>query len=231
MWPPPISVPPRYSKTGAAYEPEVVFLGRGFTRRAEEPDGREVLLGHGAPRAPCPYQRGDDAQYRDPSFPHEAHERGLRGSACMEGHRRAVQEARVDEPRTHHPADARGPGNDVLRVNVLVEVSVHPALERRDVGPGNRLRGSCRSRGEEYVRDLIGRGNVGFALVVVRQDVLPRQVAALEFLGVDDDGARFASESFERLAHLGVESELAPAAPIARDRDRGAGAADRHPPS
>ena len=61
------------------------------------------------------------------------------GGVVVERDGGAIDQARIDEPRPHHPAQVGGPRDHVAFVDVVVVVAVHRALEWCGVRPGNRL--------------------------------------------------------------------------------------------
>ena len=44
-----------------------------------------------------------------------------------------------NQPRPHHPAHVRRPDQHIPGLDILVEVRIHRALDRRGLGPGNGL--------------------------------------------------------------------------------------------
>ena len=119
-------------------EQVVLDVGR-LASGTEAADGAPVEPGHAAGALPAAHQAGHHAEHRDPRVLDELAELAAGGRTVEQGDRRAVDQRGVDQPRPHHPADAGGPGRDVAGADVLMQVAVNRTLDRRRVGPGDRL--------------------------------------------------------------------------------------------
>ena len=207
---------------GQPHQVELVVGVGTFAGRAEAAYAAPIDALHAAGAAPDADQRRHQAQHGDAGVAHEpAKVRTLR-AGVVQGEGGPVDERRVDQPRPHHPSQAGGPRQHVVRPDVLQQQGVRRALDRRQVRPGDRLGIAGGAGREQDVGVGSGRTDDRSRRVGCR-DLLPGRIGAARPAAVGK-----LADHDRRQIGSGVQQPLVGGRADDRQRRSGDAQADRH---
>ena len=130
------------------------------------------------------------------------------GDAVEECDGGSIDEGSVDQPGSHHPAQAGGPGHHVSLPNVLMQTSVGGALDGSQVGERNGLWLARGPRGEQNIDGVVGIARHRAEDIVVTQEIVPRKVSVPQRPGEPSVSRHHDRHRRAGLQHPGVKGQL-----------------------